>query len=378
MRNLKLKTILEFYDIPQILVAIDELGIHYLCVLYDQLNTGELKYLGIQLSTNKLASFINGKEDLRTIFVNPILKDTTYDIIFSEGQLNAEILPQNLITEEMLPLEGYYYDNSSQEEDEIIIAETLANNHPIIRLGFEDSSNSHTIEASCLSQALAHYQAMVSNCYKKLIGKDLQNKSELRVTTFQAASFDVHLQVNANLNLFGSSDLEGVFRKIDNLFNAPNEDVFKETIQFLSGHTINSYKNFLEVLIENKLSIKYKWVASIADNEVVNGKMSLPKIERIYDLLLKNQEIQSEEKTYEGIFLASSVENGKWVFRPNNERKNINGCSENFEILSGVVIEQQEYKIICSEIQEQNIISLKITKKLILKRIENLDLIENN
>ena len=101
--------------------------------------------------------------------------------------------------------------------------------------------------------------------------------------------------------------------------------------------------------------------------------MSLPRIEYVYDLLQKSQELQSEDISFEGIFLASSVENGKWTFKPNGERRNINGISENNDILSGVVIEQQIYKIHCKEIQEQNIVSLKISKKLVLYRLDKIN-----
>lgn len=371
MRKLQVNTILEYYDVPQIFIAEDAVGINYICVLYDQFDEKGLKYIAVQVSTEKISSFISGGEDLRALFENPLVEDSIYDVLQSNGELFLLPLSQG-ITEDMLPLEGYYYENNLQNDDEIIIAQTLACRHPIVRLGFEDETNSHTIDASCLSQALAHYQSLISNCYKKIKGKDLNNHTELRVTTFQAASFDVHFQVNAPLDLFGSSDLYSTFKQLDYLFAAPNDQVFMETVQKLCGHTINSYKNFLEVLIEHKLSIKYKWVASITDTKVVEKRMSLPKIEQIHDLLLESQELQSEDKKFEGIFLASSVENGKWVFKPNNERKNINGVSENNEILSGVIIEQQVYCIYCKEIQEQSLVSLKITKKLVLSQIEKI------
>lgn len=370
MRTLKLNKILEYYDVPQILIANDALGTYYLCVLYDYINNSGYQYIAVQIPLTKLTSFVNGNEDLRALFENPIFEDSVYNVSVNNEVLSASLLNKDDIRDDMLPLEGYYFEADTQEEDDIIIAETLACNHPIVRLGFEDQENSHTIDASCLSQAIAHYQSLVSNCYKKINGKELLNQAELRVTTFQAASFDIHFQVNADLNLFGSSNMDGTFRQLDNLFNADNEEAFKEAIMNLRGHTVNSYKNFLEVLIEHRLNVKYKWVASIADNEVVSGRMSLPRIEYVYDLLQKSQELQTENVSFEGIFLASSVENGKWTFKPNEGRRNINGISEDFDILSGVVIEQQMYKIYCKEIQEQNIVSLKISKKLVLYRLD--------
>lgn len=373
MRTLQLNKILEYYDVPQILIATDAIGVHYLCVLYNYLENGGYQYLAMQIALEKLTSFINGHEDLRDLFETPAVEDCYYNVIVVNGVLKASPLLRTDITEDMLPFEGYSFDSDSQEEDNIIIAETLACNHPIVRLGFEDRRNSHTIDASCLSQAIAHYQSLVSNCYKKINGKELLHQAELRVTTFQAASFDVHFQVNADLNLFGSSNMDGTFRQLDKLFNADNEEVFKEVIKDLRGHTVNSYKNFLEVLIEHRLNVKYKWVASIADNEVVSGRMSLPRIKYVYDLLQKSQELQSEDISFEGIFLASSVENGKWTFKPTGERRNINGISENNDILSGVIIEQQIYKIHCKEIQEQNIVSLKISKKLVLHRLDKIN-----
>lgn len=370
MRVLQLNKILEYYDIPQVFLATDAIGTHYLCVLYDHEEDKGYQYVAVQLSIRNLSSFISGNVDLRFLFENPAYDDSFYRVSVINGHIEANSISQSEISEDMLPSEGYVLDSSSQEDDEIIVAETIACNHPIVRLGFIDRENSHTIEASCLSQALAHYQSLVSNCFKKINGKELIKQAELKVTTFQAASFDVHFQVNADLNLFGSSNMDGTFRQLDNLFNAPNDEVFKETIQNLRGHTINSYKNFLEVLIEHRLEMKYKWVASIVDKEIISGRMTLPKIEYIHDLLLSTQELQSEDVVFEGVFLASSVENGKWTFKANDEKKNISGLSEECNILSGVIIEQQSYKIFCKEVQEQNVVSLKISKKLVLYKLE--------
>ena len=82
-------------------------------------------------------------------------------------------------------------------------------------------------------------------------------------------------------------------------------------------------------------------------------------VEKPY-LLESNKELESEINKYDGIFLASSVENGKWTLKIEGDNpKNISGGSENKSILSGIIIEQQRYHITCRESIIQNVTTLK-------------------
>lgn len=369
MRRLTINQILEFYDVPQIFIANDALNISYLCLLYDYDSNNGYLYVGAQISPKRLKDFMEGHVDLRTIFIKPEIENSYYCITVKQAAISAEPIEDGIVPEFMLPDEGYFY-STEKNEDQDLISETLSCNHPIMRLGFEDMNNSHDIDATCLSQAINAYQSMVTNCHKKLRGKEYAEEATLRVTSFQPASFDVHFYVNTPLDIFGSSAIDETFKEINLLLTIPNDESLKEKIRYLKGHTINSYKNLVDILLKNRLSIKYKWVSSIANNEVIKGHVNLQRLERINTVLNENQDLTSEQKEFIGVFLASSVENGKWVMKVENNEKNINGESINLDILSGITIEQKSYKINCQEVQEQNTASLKITKKLILEKIK--------
>lgn len=370
MRNLKLIRILEFYDIPQIFIAKDAVDINYLCLLYDHKSDVGYLYLGRQISFNRLDDYIKGHIDLRSIYTEPEIDNSLYSIYVKDGTIKADLM-NDPISDDMLPEQGYF-NSFGDEEDEELIYETTNCGYPVIRLGFEDINNSHDIDAICLSRAVNAYQSMITNCHKKIRGKEFAKQAELRIVSFQAASFDVHFRASVPLDLFGSSDIDGTFKQIDSLLKAPNDDVLREKIRYLKGHTISSYKSFIETLLQNRLSVKYKWVSSVVENQVISNYVDLQKIEKIYSILLENQTLSSEDKVFKGVFLASSVENGKWIMKTDDDGININGESINSDILSGIIIEQKKYKIKCTEIQEQNVASLKITKKLILENIKEM------
>ena len=69
MTNLFLDRILEFYDVPQILVAKDSFGTQYLCLLFD--DGAGCRYTGIKISSSRLDDYWGGRIDLRTLYLNP-------------------------------------------------------------------------------------------------------------------------------------------------------------------------------------------------------------------------------------------------------------------------------------------------------------------
>ena len=117
MRNLTLIQTLEIYDVPQIIVATDAMGTHYLCTLFSQTVEG-YHYLGVQISEPRLMAFIGGQLDLREAYLHPEAEEATWLVIMHQEHLSAmRILSQEELTEEKLPEAGYYYDNSNLTEE---------------------------------------------------------------------------------------------------------------------------------------------------------------------------------------------------------------------------------------------------------------------
>ena len=117
MRKLTLLQTLEFYDVPQIVTAVDATGTRYLCTLYDQA-ADSFRYLGVQISEPRLKAFIGGQLDLRAAYTDPEVENALYIVEAKEAQLTAtsSLAPQD-ITENMLPAKGYVFDGTDIVED---------------------------------------------------------------------------------------------------------------------------------------------------------------------------------------------------------------------------------------------------------------------
>ena len=118
MRPLTLINTLEYYDVPQILVAADATGTNYLCTLYKNDAEDGFLYLGVQISEPRLMAFLGGQLDLRDAYVHPEVENALYVVTVRNEVLTATILlqPQGL-TEDMLPEAGYFYDSSDLTDE---------------------------------------------------------------------------------------------------------------------------------------------------------------------------------------------------------------------------------------------------------------------
>lgn len=118
MRQLALVEVLEYYDVPQIVVATDVTGTHYLCTLFRDSGSEGYFYLGVQLSEPRLMAFEGGQLDLRSVYLHPEVDNALYLVVAQGGGLVASKLlqPQD-VTEEMLPESGFYYDKADVAGD---------------------------------------------------------------------------------------------------------------------------------------------------------------------------------------------------------------------------------------------------------------------
>ena len=118
MRPLTLINTLEYYDVPQILVAADATGTNYLCTLYKNDAESGYLYLGVQISEPRLMAFVGGQLELRDAYLHPEVENALYVVTAKQEVLTATttLQPQD-ITEEMLPEAGYFYDASDLTDE---------------------------------------------------------------------------------------------------------------------------------------------------------------------------------------------------------------------------------------------------------------------
>ena len=135
MRKLRIIRILEYYDVPQLFIAEDAIGVRFLCLLYDIANDGELKIIGVTVSAEKLNDFVKGHIDLLTMLTSPELEDSIFHVHMKEEGIYAEQY-NGVLDSSMLPDEGYFYNDSLNENEEMLARASITNK-PVIRLAFQ-------------------------------------------------------------------------------------------------------------------------------------------------------------------------------------------------------------------------------------------------
>ena len=132
MRQLALNQILEYYDVPQILVATDATGTRHLCTLYSQSETEGYKYIGVQISEPRLMAFIGGQLDLRDAYLHPEVENAVYNVAVKDEIITAIApIPQQNINEDMLPEAGYFFDTSDLSDEAEPISDTYQLEVPV-------------------------------------------------------------------------------------------------------------------------------------------------------------------------------------------------------------------------------------------------------
>lgn len=366
--KIEIDRILDFYDVPQLFLGRDIIGTRYLCLLYD--DSEYCKYIAIRISIDRLRAFFAKGFDLRSLLISPEIDDEYYIVSYYDDFYHIEKYNNfGALPEAMLPEEGYFFEGGN--DDASIMCEAIEFNHPVIHLGFEDVQNSHSISVSTLSVLTTQYQSMVANCYKKIDGTKDDRDFRLRIFAYSAASFNVHMYAESDLDLFGSSRIDKTLYKLDSLLKCTTDEQLREFLIPLKGHTIRSYKNFIKELISNKIAVKYKWVSSIAEGKIVANKVGLPKLEQIYEVLSESSEFEKEEKTFEGYLTGFWMSSCKWSLKTDSGEE-ISGKAKSPDLLFGLVSGEVRYKITCEEILEQNNVSSKEKVTLILINIEEI------
>lgn len=111
--TLTIERILEYIDVPQLFLGRDNFDTQYLCLLYD--DDPICRYTGIRISTNRLSTYCQGKVDLRDLFVAPEFKNEHFEVSFLNGEYIIDPNPLASLSEDRLPSEGFFHDNSDND-----------------------------------------------------------------------------------------------------------------------------------------------------------------------------------------------------------------------------------------------------------------------
>ncbi len=110
---LKVDSILEYYDNPQLLTARDCFDTLYLCLLYEDFP--QCKYTAIRISSKKLNDFYRGKKDLRSLYLAPEGNKEYFRVTYDNNTFLLHQEASHDLSEDRLPAEGYFLDKSEKE-----------------------------------------------------------------------------------------------------------------------------------------------------------------------------------------------------------------------------------------------------------------------
>lgn len=364
--------ILEYYDVPIVFTAIDAVGCTYICLLVDD-EGADTVYVAAAISDQRLLSYRLAKIDLRSIFENPEMGNW---LIFNgvSSEISAKTIYE--LPPDYLPDAGYFMSTVLEANgNETIIEEVGSLHKPVIHLAIADDEDKNSISASDLSNILTLYQLFIEYASRKMAGQKrpprFQDEYTLRAFNSSPGSFNIHLETGLQTDLFGRFFIEDVLERFDTissflydraksqiLYNAmtPDNGIIAEVRQ-IKGHAISSYTKLLKKVIDNDLRVTHKWV-SPSTLKVHSCTFDKSKATTIFQFLTQEQELGTEIRTLEGYFTQVDVDKKTWRIVNNSDRRQYSGTADR-EVLQGVTVETQLYRIDCEEILEELIVSQK-------------------
>lgn len=364
--RLKLTEILDYYDVPQIFVALDAVGTQYLCMVHDYDEDGRSMCLAANISSDRLNDVVTGHVDLRQVYLEP--EQWLYDVIENGDQIEATIREEQP-TAEMLPEEGYFLDFAKRENRDMVLA-SQETRRTVIRLGFNYETNNHTLPWDVLTETLHDFQAIVSNGYRRVAQTKNAEMAQLSVRAALAASFDLELVANEPTNLFGSSRVADTLDLLSPLFGGEDEAVANCLSTF--KNTQKSYKNLLKTLAERNVSFKCKWVQGAVEGEVKEFPVTKERIHSLYTLATNLRILEDRQVCFEGTFFMANLRSGRWGMDLGEGKNHKYGISLGVDRLHGVVLHDVKYRVSCIEKPSQNPNTSKIYYAYILTDIQKV------
>ena len=334
MKSIRHTNTLFYYDGPQVFEARDAIGGHYVAVMVAPEPHSETaaqsdgpsdRYLVAGVAPERLRQFRAGTIDLRSLLVGSD-EDERYVATAGNGVENAlaiERLTTPLVESGYLPDEGFLLHERASDG---VLMEARERNNLVVEIIAEppEASAGHRIRANTLAGMLHHVQAMVRHAYRKArrdhgAGRPRLTDALLDVVVPAApGSFRVVLEAATMPDLFGDSDLEVAFPKVDALFE-PAADP-QETLAFVKdnrGHLAGSYLKLLRFLAENRTGLRYSWAAPNSEaptRRAVLERETGPLIEALSSV----EKLAREAVVLEGRFDKFNRNTGLWGLSTEN------------------------------------------------------------
>lgn len=377
-RKLTINEILEYYDGIQLFIGQDVLGVFYVCLLVEQAETD--LFLCCPVTDTRLRSFMAGEIDLLEIYKSPEVEDLALlrinDYTTSEHLL--EPLAVSDLPPKWLPSQGYHI--TPHESLEALVEESRRKHRAVFHLSLRvpESQTETQIGTTRLAEALQIFQNLVTNAWKRVsnvydkasqvfLERDIL--SDFNVYGFSSGSFTVLLQSEAHAELFGDMGIAEALERIDQLTASLQDDATAlEIIRQNKGHLADSYIRFLEYLSREKTAVSYSWTVP-SFQAPRSQAISTSTAEKYYSLFISVEDLSVESKTLVGRFTKVNTASKLWTIRSESDDKHYSGSTSG-NILSGVVIETQPYRLYCEEHLQVELGTGKEHIDLVLLRLE--------
>jgi hypothetical protein len=374
---LTISQVLLYYDLPQIMICDNAVGSKFISLLV-QADDEETSYVCTPISAKRLAAFINGRIDLRSIFSQPEIRGY-YTFNYIDDDVIATPLKETELPQDYLPEPDFFL--SKKSDDQQIIQEATEKNNAVVHLSLSDKEDSNSVFADNLGDILKYYQMTIENSYRKILSQSVStHKSlysdpsnyKLRAFASTPGSFNIHLFSTAEVNLFGGSIIDIALKKFDELLsNDLTDQEILTSLRSVKGHTISSLKNLLLKIIALDVNVKHKWYAP-DQRKVHFTYIDKQKAERINGILSSAEELTEEIRAFQGYFEQVDTEYGTWRIYNSEDKKDYSGTCDSGVSLEGITVQNIIYRLICKEIVEELKVSEKPKTKLILISIEQV------
>ncbi len=369
--------ILIYYDIPELFIAQDKVLSKYLCL--KTTDGKHLDYLTIPISEKKLNLLQSGQIDLRDAFMNSELGFWLIATCKDDDLFYAERKDWISIPDELLPDKGFSFP-IQQDFESVIIQESSSRYNTILHVTLADEPGVESVKVETLADSIKAFQSLIKYTYKKEISHFKKNIRDtldqsfnytLRAFASTPGSFNIHLESAITPNLFGETNIERALEKIDQMIEGyKSEQDLIELLKEFKGHSVNSLRKLLEIILRDSVHFKYAWTTQ-RDLKIRKNEIRSVYATQVVELLKSKSDLAQEIKELIGYVHQADIDKGNWRIFNIEDEKDYSGSSEQIK-LDGITLETIKYKFICEEIVEEFKISGKEEVKYKLISFEAL------
>lgn len=375
--------ILLFYDYPQVFVGRDAVDLSYIFMAISEEESGP-RYLCTPISKNRQDGVLRSKVDLLDVFRNPEV-DEFYECVPCSNNVQLELgdLKYVACPRSLLPAGGLFFSIKTEEVDEVAQkAAELNTTVSYASLSVTESKESPRIRTSKLSEFLGLYQNSINNLVRvsaREVKKKIPRNEEpfnTDVFGFSHGSFTIMLRSSSDGDLFGENHLlSTAFKKLNTAIEiASDPEKALAYLQSLDKRAATSIIRLMDFMVTNSCPVKHKW-ASPEMLESSEASADLGNISLLVKLCKNREDTFLDDRIFVGVFTIVNSVTNRWTVIDDKGGSMSGEVSEGSGItMDGITIQEKKYRLTCKEKTEVVSGTSKETRKLLLTKLESLNI----